>query len=122
MVVSNERSQDTHKNSTILLSGPETNNITLAQLAQLVSRLLGRTIRINVVSLDEYVERSRDSPPPRNDEDFLRKWARTFDAMGRGETGVVSPLLETVLGRPARALEEVLAEQMGRGAIEQYAK
>ncbi|EJD38418.1 NAD(P)-binding protein [Auricularia subglabra TFB-10046 SS5] len=113
---------DTHRDETVLLSGPACNNITLAELAALISRLLNRSIRVNIVSLDEYVSRNRDAPPPRNDEDFLRKWAKTFDAMARGETGHVTRLLENVLGRPATPLEEVLALQMGSGAIEQYAK
>lgn len=113
---------DTHQNETILLSGPARNDITLAELAALISRLLSRTVRVNIVSVDEYVSRNRDAPPPRNDEEFLRKWAKTFDAMARGETGHVTRLLENVLGRPATPLEEVLALQMGSGAIEQYAK
>ncbi|KZV98209.1 NAD(P)-binding protein [Exidia glandulosa HHB12029] len=113
---------DTHKNQTILLSGPESNNLTLVELAQVVSRFLERQIKVSIVSIDEYIAHNRDAPPPRNDEDFLREWAKTYDAMGREETGVVSPLLGTLIGRPPRSVEEILAAQMGKGAIEQYAK
>jgi hypothetical protein len=44
--------------------------------------------------------------------------------MGRGETGVVDPTLENLLGRPARAMVDCLKDGLKREeeAIAQYAK
>ncbi|VDB87300.1 unnamed protein product [Peniophora sp. CBMAI 1063] len=114
-----------YTNETVLLSGPARNVRTLTQIAQLCSAILARPVRLHVVSEDEYVERHTDpSTLPRGDPEFLRQWATSCVAMSRGETGVVSPALEDILGRRARGTEECLRELIGKeqDAITQYAK
>ncbi|VDB92048.1 unnamed protein product [Peniophora sp. CBMAI 1063] len=112
-------------NETILLSGPAKNVLTLAQIAELCSSILARPISLHVVSEDEYVAQHADAAAlPRGDPEFLKLWATSYVAMGRGETGVVTPLLEKLLGRPARAMVDCLKELVGgeRDVIAQYAK
>ena len=112
-------------NKTMLLSGPATNVLTLAQLAELCSSILERPLKLHVVSEDEYVTQHTDTAAlPRGDPEFLRLWATTYVAMARGETGIVTPLLEELLGGPPRLMEVCLKDQVGgeRNAIEQYAK
>ena len=114
-----------YANETILLSGPAKNVLTLAQLAELGSSILARPIQLHVVHEDQYVARHTNAAAlPRGDPEFLRLWATTYVAMGRGETGAVTPLLERLLGRPARAMIDCLKEIMGgeKSVIEQYAK
>lgn len=113
---------------TILFSGPQANLLTLAQLSTLISNILGREIKLNIVSIDEYVQKHLDPSGQnvRGTEDFLRKWATTFEAMKRGETAIVDPLLGEIVGRPLKTMEQSLRVQLsahGEGAaIEQYAK
>ncbi|TFK49576.1 NmrA-like family protein [Heliocybe sulcata] len=117
-----------YDNTTLLFSGPQANLLSLHQLAPLISRILGRPVNVHIVSEDEYVRRHKDESGSnvRGTEDFLRKWATTFEAMKRGETGIVDPTLQEVLGRPLKTMEESLREMLtaqGEGeAIKQYAK
>ncbi|KZV63593.1 NAD(P)-binding protein [Peniophora sp. CONT] len=114
-----------YANETILLSGPAKNVLTLSQLAELCSSILSRPIKLHVVSEDEYVAQHASAAAlPRGDPEFLRLWATSYVAMGRGKTGVVTPLLEKLLGRPAKAMVDCLKELVGgeRDAIAQYAK
>jgi hypothetical protein len=110
----------------VLLSGPGKNLLTLDQLAGTLSTLRAREVRLHVVSVDEYVARhTRDDGEPRGEPAFLREWATTYAAIARGDAGAVDPLLERVLGRPARAMVDCLKESLGAaegGAIAQYAK
>lgn len=72
--------------------------------------------------MDEYIKRFHNPDSPWGGEDFLRDWAKTYDAMGLGETGVVSDTLRSVLGRQPRSMEECLKRSLGEDAIGQYAK
>ncbi|TFY53035.1 hypothetical protein EVG20_g10296 [Dentipellis fragilis] len=103
------------ENQTVLLSGSASNNLTLHQLSTTISRILARALTLHVVSVDEYVAQNKSPNPddPRGSEDFLRKWAKTFDAMRRGETARMEAYLEKTLGSPSDADKE---------ALEQYAK
>ena len=42
--------------------------------------------------------------------------------MARGETGKVDDLLERILGRPLRSVEEVVRNKLDQEAVTQYAK
>ena len=46
-------------------------------------------------------------------------WAKTFAAMARGETGKVDDLLEKILGRPLRSMEEVAMNKLDQEAVTQ---
>ncbi|KAI0313404.1 hypothetical protein OF83DRAFT_1211194, partial [Amylostereum chailletii] len=114
-------------NQTVLLSGPSKNVLTLAQLADILSHILKRKIAVRLVSVDEYVEKHTNPEAGiRGEPSFLREWATTFPAMANGDTGHVDPLLEELLGRPARAMEDHLRASLvaeGEGdAVEKYAK
>ncbi|KAI0031125.1 NAD(P)-binding protein [Vararia minispora EC-137] len=115
---------DAFPNATVLLSGPGKNVLTLAQLAEFFSTQLGREVRLHVVSVDEYVRRHTNALEPRGDPDFLREWATTYDALIRGDLGVVDPLLERMLGRPARTMADCMKDLLkGEGEEnERYAK
>ncbi|KZT29617.1 NAD(P)-binding protein [Neolentinus lepideus HHB14362 ss-1] len=101
-------------NTTLLLSGPASNLLTLAQLSSLISTILGREITLHIISRDEYVKKHLDESGKiaRLTEDYLGKWATTFEAMGRGETGIVDPTLQELLGRPLKTMEESLREAL----------
>ncbi|KAH9888351.1 NmrA-like family protein [Cubamyces lactineus] len=110
------------ENETRLLSGSRT--ITLKEIADKVSSLLGRSIRLVIGSEDDYVRANVGKHGPRGEEEFLRKWATTYKALERGELDVVDPLLQEVLGRELKPFGETLKETLSlQGAVmDQYAK
>ena len=114
--------QHDYENETRLLSGSRT--VTLGQIAENVSQLLGRDVKLVVGSEDDYVQRNLGKNGPRGEEEFLRKWATTYKAMERGELDIVDPLLEEVVGRPLKPFEHTLKETLNiHGSVmEQYAK
>jgi hypothetical protein len=78
------------------------------------TEILGRPITFRIVSVDEYVESHKHSgtkrPYPMGEEDFLRKWATSFKALEKGESAVVDPLLQQVLGRELIPMKDTLTK------------
>lgn len=113
-----------YENKLLLLTGSRT--LTLKDVADRASQFLGRTITLRVVSEDEYVRAHAGKPGPRGEEEFLRKWATTYKALEKGETGVVEPLIQQVLGRELKPFEQTMKEVLGvsgdASVMEQYAK
>ncbi|KAI0645006.1 NmrA-like family protein [Trametes meyenii] len=110
------------ENETRLLSGSRT--ITLKEIANKISSLLGRDIRLIVATEGDYVKANVGKHGARGEEEFLRKWATTYKALERGELDVVDPLLQQILGRELRPFEDTLKAMLGlHGSVmEQYAK
>ncbi|OBZ69539.1 Quinone oxidoreductase 2 [Grifola frondosa] len=113
-----------YENGTFLLSGSRC--LTLQKVGEQVATILGRHIRLKVVSEDEYVKRNVGRPGPRGEEQFLHAWATTYQGLARGELDVVDPLLQRVVGRELKPIEETLKEMLGvagdAAVMEQYAK
>ncbi|KAI0330390.1 NmrA-like family protein [Cubamyces sp. BRFM 1775] len=110
------------ENETRLLSGSR--SVTLNEIADKVSSLLGRNVRLVIATEDDYVRANVDKHGPRGEEEFLRKWATTYKALERGELDVVDPLLQQVIGRELKPFEDTLKETLGlQGSVmDQYAK
>ncbi|KAI0765716.1 NmrA-like family protein [Trametes elegans] len=110
------------QNETRLLSGSRA--ISLKEIADKVSSLLGRNVRLVVSTEDDYVQANLGKHGPRGEEEFLRKWVTTYKALERGELDVVDPLLQQVLGRELKPFEDTLKETLGlhSSVMEQYAK
>ena len=85
----------------------------MEEIAAKVSALLGRQLKINIVSEDDYVKANAGKPGPQGDEGFLRSWATTYEALVRGELDVVSPFLQEILGREPKSLDDILKESLG---------
>ncbi|KLU89220.1 hypothetical protein MAPG_08194 [Magnaporthiopsis poae ATCC 64411] len=94
-------------NSTVLLTGPRV--WTLQETAELLQTLTKRPVRIREVSVDEYVSQPQVLAVF-GSEDVGRMWATTWDAIRDGETAVVTPTLERVLGRAPEAYDVTLAK------------
>ncbi|KAI8970993.1 NmrA-like family protein [Trametes punicea] len=110
------------ENETRLFSGSR--SIALSEIAEKISQLLGRNVRLVVSTEDDYVRANVGKHGPRGEEEFLRKWATTYKALERGELDVVDPLLHQILGRELKPFEDTLRETLGlHGSVmEQYAK
>lgn len=87
-----------------------------------LSTLLARTITLHTIPVDDYAQRFYSNNSPWGGEEFLRQWAKTYEAMKRGETGVSSDLLGRILGREPRSMEACLRMSLGEDAVGQYAK
>ncbi|KAH9927403.1 NmrA-like family protein [Amylocystis lapponica] len=113
-----------YENRTVMLTGSRA--LTLGELAERVSEIVGRTLRVRVVTEDEYVGHNAGKRGGRGEEGYLRGWATTFAGLKSGELGTVDPLLESLLGREPKAVEETLREMLGRAGttevVDRYAK
>jgi uncharacterized protein YbjT (DUF2867 family) len=99
-------------NETVLLSGPEA--LSLERVAEVVGRLLNKTIAIKrVSSIDDYIERygeaARRDPRVGN---HIREWATVYEAIRAAECEVVTPTLEDWLGRPPESFEETIKKTL----------
>ncbi|KAI0669453.1 NmrA-like family protein [Trametes maxima] len=107
--------QGGYENETRTLVGPR--SLTLHDVARQVSSLLGRSVHLTVGTEDDFVRENAAVQGDRGGEDALRKWATTYEALGRGELDVPpDPLLQDVLGRKPRAFEDTLREVLGGAA------
>jgi len=118
-----EQVAEQFKNQTVLLSGPRA--LSLSQIAGIVSKKLGRDIRVVYVDIEEYSTSS--TTLLKLGPEFAKLWATTYKALQKGECSVISPLLEILLGRKPTEMEEVLNRllrdfQSAQGTIDQYAK
>ncbi|KAH8433745.1 uncharacterized protein LDX57_011379 [Aspergillus melleus] len=98
-----------HLNRKLLLSGPR--ELSLNETAEVLGKAVGRPVRIREISVDEYVRL-----PQHGDKhtyhgvDLAREWATAWEAIRRGETAVVSPLLGEILGREPESFEKTVSD------------
>ncbi|KAE8361987.1 hypothetical protein BDV27DRAFT_166504 [Aspergillus caelatus] len=99
-------------NQELLLSGPEA--LSLEETVQVLGRAIGRHIEIREISADEYAS----LPQVRkaftyHGVNLAKEYTTCWEAFRRGETSVVSPLLEEILGREPERFETTV-----RGMLE----
>jgi len=92
-------------NKMIILSGPK--EYTLNETAEVFSKVLGKEIKIEQVTVDEYVEQS--GVGYRSDSTELdRLWATAFEGLKHGEAATVTNHLRELLGREPEAFETTI--------------
>lgn len=100
---------------TVYLSAPR--SATLAEVAEVVSRVGGKEVKLEVVGRAEY---ERLSVQDRGmDEAFVKWWAGSYDALGDGECDVKDSMLENLLkqrGKECAKWEEIV-EKMVKGEM-----
>ncbi|KAF9886349.1 hypothetical protein FE257_011494 [Aspergillus nanangensis] len=96
-----------YENRIVLLTGPRV--VSLRETAEVLGRAVGKPVRIRQISDDEY------AGMPQNGKkhwfhgiDLAREWATAWEAIRRGETAVVSPLLGEILGREPEEYETTI--------------
>ena len=94
-----------HKNSTVTLTGNR--ELSLAETAEVLSKIAGKNVRIKRISVDEYVQLPQVLAKFGTAEN-ARTWATAWDAIRAGETAVVTPELEQILGRKPEEFEETV--------------
>jgi hypothetical protein len=98
-----------YQNQKILLSGPKV--LSLAETVDILGRVLDRRLRIERVSVPEYL----DQPQVKNFVSYgggsgtlSRSWATVFDGIRRGECAVTTPFLREILGREPEDFETTI--------------
>ncbi|KAI0360620.1 NmrA-like family protein [Trametes cingulata] len=102
--------QSGFENETVLLSGPHA--VTMKEVAEIYSRLLGRTIRLVVSTEDDFVKANLGRPGHLGEKEWLRSRATVYKAMARGEMAAVDPVLWRLLGREPKPFEDSLRESL----------
>ncbi len=87
------------------MTGPEA--LDVQGIADILGRVLGHPLRRRLVPPIEYVAREVASGKT---VENARQWSTTYFAMARYEFARVDPFLQTLLARPLRTAEEVLAD------------
>lgn len=93
------------ENQTLDLTGPE--NLSLSVIAQKLSHWFQKRIPYSSETIPEAYA-SRQSWPAQDWE--YDAWVSTYTAIAAGEQSGISPAIETVLGRPAKSLDQFLTE------------
>ncbi|NSL42745.1 hypothetical protein [Streptomyces sp. 8P21H-1] len=92
------------------LTAPRT--LDFAGVAEVLGRLTGRTVSHVVVDDEKWIEAAVAAGMPRPAAEFS---LTMFTAARDGEFDVTDPTLESVIGRPARTVEQILAPVVGIG-------
>ncbi|KKC18463.1 nucleoside-diphosphate sugar epimerase [Streptococcus dysgalactiae subsp. equisimilis] len=93
------------ENQTLNLTGPE--NLSLSVIAQKLSHWCQKSIPYSSETVPEAYA-SRQYWPAQDWE--YDAWVSTYTAIAAGEQSGISPAIETVLGRPAKSLDQFLTE------------
>jgi len=96
---------DAHAGKVYVLTGPEA--LSYSDVAERLSRILGRTVTYKDVSLAVMRERLLASGLPEWQVDFS-------SALSAGHASAVTSTVEAVTGRPARTLEQFIREHVVR--------
>ena len=103
-----------YKDQVILLTGPKVWG--LADVLELLGKVVGKEIKLIQVSKEEYVAEPRvqailGSLGPGN---VAERWATSFDAIKRGECAVASVELGRLFGREPEGFEETVRKLVRR--------
>lgn len=92
---------------TLRLTGPRAT--TIASVAKLVEQYAGRRVEVQIVGREEAERYHKFEKKSLPETSFwvLESWAGWHDGLARGEAATVDPLLEQLLGRRPRGMEEM---------------
>lgn len=94
------------KNQIVLLTGPKA--WTVQATIQALEKATGKKFTHEQASVSEYIALEQVRKVLGTDEDRLKLWATSLDAVEDGECAVVNPLLAQLLGREPEAFETTL--------------
>jgi uncharacterized protein YbjT (DUF2867 family) len=98
-------------NRRVLLSGSEA--VTLQGLADMITKILSwheNPLRVEGVGREAFVECHADGESGPKSREYVGLWATSYPAMEAGELAVVDPLLQKLLGRALKPMEESVEE------------
>ncbi|EXJ63102.1 hypothetical protein A1O7_03547 [Cladophialophora yegresii CBS 114405] len=91
---------------TLNLTGPRATSI--SDVAKIVEKCTGRKVKVNIVGRQEAERYHKENKSvPESGFWVIESWAGWHDGIANGETATVDPLIEDILGRAPRGIEEV---------------
>ncbi|ETI23034.1 hypothetical protein G647_04830 [Cladophialophora carrionii CBS 160.54] len=91
---------------TLNLTGPRATSI--SDVAKIVEKHTGRTVKVNIVGRQEAERYHKENKSvPESNFWVIESWAGWHDGIANGETATVDPLIEALLGRAPRGIEEI---------------
>ncbi len=106
-------------NKTVLLSGAKA--IPIKHMADVISGLWGwvdRPLKVEEVGEEEFVkyqvERKTGGKEDKATLDMVQRWATSYPAIEKGELAVVDSLLQRLIGKELKTMEEPLREDYKR--------
>lgn len=96
-----------YSGQTLRLTGPRATD--LKGVAKLVESRTQRTVKVEIVGKDaaEKYHKFDKCSLPRGSFWVIESWVGWHDALARGEAATVDPLLQNLLGRQPRGMEEM---------------
>ena len=101
--------QEQHQNQSVCLTGPRADSI--HDIAELLKKHTGREVNVRILPAEEAIayHKALHSAGP-EEYPSMTNWASYFRAMEDGETSIVDPLLEKLLGRKPKGIAEMADE------------
>ncbi|KAK8912045.1 hypothetical protein H634G_10771 [Metarhizium anisopliae BRIP 53293] len=94
-----------HINKTLNLAGPEL--LTGAEIVAKFTKHTGRKVNVRVMPVQEAIQwHIQNGSVPLEQAGFLDNWASWHTAIAQGEKAFLDPLLETLLGRKPKSIDE----------------
>eukprot|EP01112_Ceratiomyxa_fruticulosa_P021171 TRINITY_DN7383_c0_g1_i2.p1 TRINITY_DN7383_c0_g1~~TRINITY_DN7383_c0_g1_i2.p1 ORF type:complete len:301 (+),score=68.39 TRINITY_DN7383_c0_g1_i2:205-1107(+) len=101
-----------YKNLTLVFTGQKAT--TFQEMCDYIAKITKRPLKLNIVSKEEYIKENIH-----RGEELVTNWALTYDAIKRGELGVIEKLLHEILKHPLETKEQTLdSELLGKGERE----
>jgi uncharacterized protein YbjT (DUF2867 family) len=100
-------------NRMVLLSGSKA--VTLQDVADMITKVLGwqdRALDVVGVGLRDFVDYHADAEIGPKSREYFTMWATSYPSMDAGETAVVDPLLQKLLGRPLKSMMESVRQTL----------
>jgi len=97
----------------VLLSGSKA--WTLQELADMITDILGwrdRPLSVMAVGVEEFVNYHADAELGPKSREYVEMWSTSYPAMAEGETAMVDPLLQKLLGRPLKPMRDSVKETL----------
>lgn len=98
-----------HANKVMILSGPRA--FSLSETAEVISRVLKKSVRIVQVTVDQYCEEAGVGYGSDSNE-MNKLWATAFEGIKQGETSTVTPHLRELLGRDPEDFEATIRKML----------
>lgn len=82
----------------VLLTAQET--ITFREIVDVINETTGRSVRVEIVSPDDFVKLKAADDEGGKSEAFFRAILSWYDSISKGEVSTTDPLMTDLLGRP----------------------
>lgn len=97
-----------HQNEIVLLTADEA--VTASDLVILINETTGRTVRLQIVSVEDYIQLSVANDEGKKPVGFWKKRVSWFDGIAKGDATLNHSLMAELLGRRPRPASDVIRD------------